>query len=142
MDTKTTITAVLAGYGVVAGVAIGGIIGGDGDILIEEDKKEVIEEVKPIEEKEPIISFSTKDSTLLATKSDLIEAIKNDEVFKEKVAEAFITEDGEFNGEKILNERDIFNAVLNQKIIDNGGSITIENGDVDQAILNLLTNSK
>lgn len=145
MDTKT-FTSILTGYGLVAGMAIGGVVLGEGEEplnkeeLVEEVKTEVVEELKPIEEeKEPIISFETKDSTLLATKSQIIEAVKTDEVFEEKVAEAFVKEDGEFDGEKILNDRDIFNAVLAEKIKDNGGTITVENGDMNQAVLNLLT---
>jgi hypothetical protein len=145
MDTKT-FTAILIGCGLVAGVAIGGTVIGEGEeildkeAIVEEVKTEVVEELKPIEEeKEPIISFQTKDSTLIATKSQIIEAVQNDDVFKEQVAEAFVKEDGELDGEKILNDRDIFNAVLAEKIKDNGGTITVENGDINQAVLNLLT---
>lgn len=139
MDTKQ-LTAILAGYGLVAGLAIGGGVLEEEQIVFE-DEKEVIEEVKPIEEvKEPIISFSTKDSTILATKENIIEAIHNDEEFKIKVAEAFVSDSGELDGAKILGDRDIFNAVLNQKIQDQGGSITINTEDMNEVVLNLLTN--
>lgn len=131
--------------GSIIGLGMGLFIGTDPAILggdvVEEEKpaEEIVEEVKPEEKPvEQIVSFETKDSTILATKENIIKAVQEDPVFEDKVAEVFVDEKGDLNGQRVLEDREIFNALIEVKFSELDGPLVIEDGDFNKAILNLL----